>query len=125
MTRKILVVDDEPEVVEILESRLKSGGYEVISASDGDGCLKKAVKESPSLILLDILMPGLNGFQVRKRLKENDKTKDIPVIMLTALAKEKDLSRGLEEGAYCFITKPFNPADLLAEIKTAIDEISK
>ena len=118
--KKILVVDDEPDVVELLESRLRSGGYEVVTASNGEECLEKAVKHNPDLILLDILMPKLNGFETCKRLKENDKTKDTPVIMLTSLAQEKDLSKGLERGVCCFITKPFNPEDLLFEVQSAV-----
>ncbi len=74
----------------------------------------------PDLIILDILMPKINGFELCKRLKENQITKDMPVIMLTALAREQDLSKGLKEGADCFITKPFNSVDLLFEIKTAL-----
>ena len=125
MTKKILIVDDEPDAVGLLSIRLKSNGYDVISALDGEACLKKAVEEKPDLIILDILMPKINGFEVCKRLKERDETKDIPVIMLTALAKEQDVSKGLEEGADCFITKPFNSADLLDEIKTALTEKDK
>ena len=120
MKKKILVVDDEPDFVEFLSIRLKSSGYDVISASDGESGLKKAQKEKPDLIILDILMPKINGFELCKRLKENEFTKDMPVIMLTALAREQDLSKGLKEGADCFITKPFNSADLLYEIKTAL-----
>ena len=122
MAKKILVGDDEPNIIKLLESRLKSNGYDVINASDGNSCFKKAITEKPDLVLLDIIMPGLNGFEVCKRLKENDKTKDIPVIMLTALAGEKDLSKGLEEGANCFIIKPFSAVDLLHEIKTAMQD---
>jgi len=122
MGKKILIVDDEPDAVELLSIRLKSNGYDVISALDGKACLKKAVEEKPDLVILDILLPKINGFEVCKRLKERDETKDIPVIMLTALAKEQDLSKGLEEGVDCFITKPFNPEDLLCEIKTVLTE---
>ena len=118
MAKKILLVDDDPVILRLLASRLKNSGYGVVSASDGESGLKKAIAKKPDLVLLDIIMPGLNGFEVCKRLKENDKTKDIPVIMLTALAGENDLSKSLEEGADCFITKPFRAVDLLHEIKT-------
>jgi len=121
MPKKILVVDDEPNIIKVLKSRLSHSGYDVITAVDGRTSLKKAKDEKPDLILLDILLPGLNGFEVCKRLKKDKETKDIPIIMLTSLAQERDLSKGLEEGASCFITKPFNPADLLTEIKTAMD----
>jgi DNA-binding response OmpR family regulator len=125
MTKKILVVDDEPDFVEFLSIRLESSGYDVISASDGESGLKKAQKEKPDLIILDILMPKINGFELCKRLKENELTKDMPVIMLTALTREQALSKGLKEGADCFITKPFNPVDLLDEIKTALTKKNK
>lgn len=120
MTKKILVVDDESDIRKVLEFRLKNAGYDVISASDGESCLRKAKEEAPGLIILDVMMPGINGFEVCKLLKEGDKTKDIPVIMLTVLAGEADLSKGLERGASCFISKPFNIIDLLWEVKTII-----
>jgi two-component system cell cycle response regulator len=97
----------------------------VVSASDGESGLKKAIAKKPDLVLLDIIMPGLSGFEVCKRLKENDKTKDIPVIMLTVLAGEKYLSKGLEAGADCLITKPFNAVDLLDEIKKTMQKKMK
>jgi DNA-binding response OmpR family regulator len=122
LAKKILVVDDEPNIVTLLASRLRNSGYDVVSALGGESGLNKAITEKPDLILLDIMMRGLNGFEVCKRLKENDETKDIPVIILTALAEEKDLSKGLEEGANCFITKPFSAVDLLREIKTAMQD---
>ena len=119
MKKKILVVDDEPDFVDLLGVRLQDSGYEVISASDGASGLKKAQEEKPSLIILDILMPKINGFELCKRLKENKLTKDIPVIMLTALAQEQDLTKGVKEGEDCFITKPFNSTDLIYEIEKA------
>ena len=121
MAKKILVADDEPSIVRVLEYRLRHNGYEVIVARDGKKCLEKSRKERPDLILLDVVMPGLNGFEVCKRLKENEETKDIPVIMLTVLATDEDLSQGLESGVACFMSKPFNASDLLDEIKTAIE----
>ncbi len=120
MKKKVLVVDDEPDFVEFLSIRLKSNGYDVISASNGESGLRKAQEEKPDLIILDVLMPKINGFEVCKRLKESEITKDIPVIMLTALARDQDLSKGLQEGADCFLTKPFNSVDLLSEIKTVL-----
>jgi DNA-binding response OmpR family regulator len=122
MSKKILIVDDEPDLVKLLSMRLKGCDYEVISASDGESGIKKAQKEKPDLIILDILMPRMNGFEMCKRLKENELTKNMPVIMLTSLAQERDLAKGLKEGADCFITKPFSSVDLLCEIKTAMQE---
>lgn len=117
MSEKILIVDDEPDIREVLRFRLEKAGYEVVTAMDGKDCLKKVEAEKPDLIILDIMMPGMNGFQVCKLLKEKS---DIPVIMLTVLAHEKDLSKGLEKGASCFISKPFNIVDLLVEIQTIL-----
>ena len=122
MAKKILVVDDEPDVIATLESLLKRREYTVITASDGESCLELAEYNKPDLILLDIIMPNLDGFEVCRRLKSNVKTKDIPVIMLTALGEEKNLSRGLEEGARCFISKPFSFVDLLHEVQAALKE---
>ncbi len=122
MKKKILIVDDEPDFVEFLSIRLKSCDYDVISAADGESGLKKAQEEKPDLIILDVLMPTMNGFEMCKRLKENELTKNMPVVMLTALAQERDLAKGLKEGADCFITKPFSAVDLLYEIKTAMKE---
>lgn len=125
MGKKILIVDDEQDIREVLELRLEIAGYNVITATDGKSCLRKAKEEKPDLILLDVMMPGINGFEVCKLLKENDKTKHIPVVMLTVLAQEKDLSKGLEKGASCFISKPFNIVDLLVEVKALMGKESK
>ena len=115
--KKILVVDDEPDAVGLLSIRLKSNGYDVISALDGKSCLKKAVEEKPDLIILDILMPKINGFEVCKRLKERDETKDIPVIMLTAKDSDTDKVIGRVIGANYYIAKPFDSEVLLVKIK--------
>lgn len=119
MAKKVMVVDDEPFILKMIEARLRSNGYEVITAEDGETCLKKVGEEKPDVILLDIIMPGLSGFEVCARLKENHSTKDIPVVMLTALAQKKDMSRGLDVGAKFFVTKPYDPEDLLYKIKKA------
>lgn len=120
MHKKILVVDDEPQNVTLITSRLKAHHYQTISASDGRSCIEMAIKEMPDLIVLDVIMPGLSGFQVARELKKDERTKHIPIIMLTALAQEKDLDEGLEAGALCFISKPFNPVDLLLEVDQAL-----
>ena len=122
MKKKVLIVDDDPIIIEVLSVRLKMTGFEVLSAANGKEGLEKANREHPDLIILDVIMPEMNGFETCRHLKEDPKTKDIPVIMLTSLSKEKDLEKGLEKGADCFITKPFNSADLMFEIKTAMGE---
>jgi DNA-binding response OmpR family regulator len=118
VNRKILVADDEIRLVEVLRKYLKIRGFDVVTAFNGESCLRVAAKEMPDLILLDINMPQLNGFQVCKALKNNNATKDIPVIMLTALAEEEYLTEALERGASCFISKPFSIIDLGYEIDT-------
>jgi CheY-like chemotaxis protein len=120
MEKKILVVDDERDNVTLITSRLNANKYQTVSASDGKGCIKKAIEEKPDLIILDIIMPGLSGFEVARQLKKDERTKNIPIIMLTALAQEKDLSEGIEAGAVCFISKPFNPVDLITEVEQAL-----
>ena len=120
MADKILIVDDEPEMVEMIQARLGHNGYEVITAVTGEECLEKAEKEKPDIILLDVLLPGVSGFEVAKRLKVNKVTKDIPVIMVTALIGEDAKAKGLEKGAKYFISKPFDPEELLSQIKTIL-----
>ncbi|MDD5136788.1 MAG: response regulator [Candidatus Omnitrophica bacterium] len=122
MAKKVLVVDDEPYMLEILKTRLESSGYGVITAVNGEDCLKKAADVIPDLILMDILLPGMSGFEVAKRLKENDLTKDIPIIMVTALMGEDAVAKGLKSGATYFISKPFDSQELLDEIKKSLKE---
>lgn len=104
----------------MLTMRLRKNGYDVITAPDGEECIKMAAGESPDLILLDILMPGMSGFEVCKRLKRDDFTKDIPVIMLTAMIGSDAEAKGVSDGAVSFISKPFDSEDLLAQIKSGI-----
>lgn len=120
MEKKILVVDDEPENVTLITSRLKAHKYQTISAYNGKSCIEKAIREKPDLVILDIVMPGLSGFEVARQLKKDDRTKCIPIIMISALAQEKDINEGLEAGALCFIKKPFKPAELISEVEQAL-----
>jgi DNA-binding response OmpR family regulator len=120
MAKKILIVDDEKDLVETLTFRLKSYGYEVISAHDGKDGLDMARSESPDLILLDLMLPKLDGYKVCRMLKFDEKFKKIPIIMLTARSQEDDKKIGLETGANAYITKPFNPKSLLAKIEELI-----
>ena len=122
MARKVLVVDDEPEMVEMMKVRLEKSGYKVTSSFSGEDCIKIAEIEHPDVILLDILLPGISGFEVCRRLKQNKTTKDIPVIMVTALVGEEAEAKGLDRGAKYFISKPFDPDKLLSEVRTAIEK---
>jgi two-component system alkaline phosphatase synthesis response regulator PhoP len=111
--KKILVVDDEIHILRIVKYKLESAGYQVLTALDGTEALNIAREESPSLIFLDIMMPGMSGYEVCKELKNDPKTKDIIIIMLTAKGQETDKIKGLEAGVDEYITKPFSPQDLL------------
>ena len=115
MPSKILVVDDEKSIVEIISYNLQKEGYEVITAYDGMQGLKTALSENPDLILLDIMMPKLDGFELCKRLRE--KKLQTPIIMLTARAEEVDKVLGFELGADDYVTKPFGVRELMARVK--------
>jgi DNA-binding response OmpR family regulator len=114
---KILVVDDEPEAVELLEFNLKQAGYAVTTAGDGAEALKRARTQSPDMIVLDVMLPEMDGFEICKSLRLDSTTSKIPIIMLTAKAAEIDRVLGLELGADDYLTKPFSPRELLLRIK--------
>jgi two-component system phosphate regulon response regulator PhoB len=117
MKAKILVVDDEPDAVELIQFNLKSAGYDVASASDGAEALKKARALLPSLIVLDLMLPEVDGLEVCKILRRDPLTSGIPIVMLTAKAGEVDRVLGLELGADDYVTKPFSPRELVLRIK--------
>lgn len=114
MDRKILIVDDEKNIVEIIAFNLKKEGYQVIKAADGEEGVKKALEEDPDLILLDIMMPKMDGYEACKKIREK---KNTPIIMLTARAEEVDKVLGLELGADDYVTKPFGVRELMARVK--------
>ncbi|HIJ56574.1 MAG TPA: response regulator [Deltaproteobacteria bacterium] len=116
----ILIVDDDPLNLKLLNAQLSSVRYETILAEDGYTALEKAKTENPDLILLDIMMPGLDGYEVTERLKENQATKDIPIILITALDETEDKIKGLECGADEFLNKPVNTSELLARVKSLL-----
>lgn len=117
---KILVVDDESHIVELVRFNLESNGYLVVEASDGKEALAKAKEESPDLILLDLMLPIIDGTEVCKMLKSDSSTNSIPIIMLTAKSDEMDKIIGLEIGADDYITKPFSLRELLARVKAVL-----
>ena len=118
--KKILVVDDLPENVFMLQDRLEHEGYEVITAYDGLTGIEKTRNELPDLILLDVMMPGITGFEVCKTLANDMKTKNIPIILVTAKIGAEDTKEGLEAGAFDYIKKPFNRIELLARVNSAL-----
>lgn len=119
-TKKILVVDDEPDVVRILSKSLMVDGFEVVTANDGLECLAKVENEPPDLILLDNIMPNMDGQAVLKKLKASKETEEIPIIMVTALADEKDITSAQKGGAIEYVVKPFDYNVLLKQIKQAL-----
>ena len=120
---RILIADDDPHTLIMLEFKLKSLGHEVISANDGGQALEVAESQSPDLVLLDLNMPVLDGFQVLRRLKSGSGTKDIPVIMLSAHGQESEIVTGLEFGAADYVTKPFSFVELIARVNRSLASV--
>jgi DNA-binding response OmpR family regulator len=125
MSKKILVVDDEDDILHFLELVLREKGYDVATASGGHEALTKAQLEQPNLILLDIMMPQMDGWEVLKLLRVDEETADIPVAMLSARTEAKDRVQGLQEGAIDYICKPFSLQDLLVKIETIFNQVGK
>jgi DNA-binding response OmpR family regulator len=125
MKKKILVVDDEEDILHFLELVLREKGYEVATASSGHEALTRAQMVKPDLILLDIMMPQMDGWEVLKLLRVDDGTSDIPVAMLSARTEAKDRVQGLQEGAVDYICKPFSLQDLLAKIGAIFAEAGR
>ena len=115
--KKILIADDRSEVVELVKVTLEGEGYQSIDASDGREALEKIRLEKPDLILLDIIMPKMDGFEVLSEVRKDPKTKDIPIIMLSAKGQKLDQEKGKEFGATGYIIKPFSPSILLKRIE--------
>ena len=120
MSARILVVDDEIDALELIGFNLKASGYDVITAEDGEDALEKARKFSPDLVLLDIMLPVIEGWEVCKLLRRDPATARLPIIMLTAKASEIDRVLGLELGADDYVTKPFSPRELILRIKNLL-----
>ena len=117
MPESILVVDDDPDIARFVEVNLRSAGYDVSVAGDGEEALERAAEIRPDLILLDVMMPRLDGFEVAQRLRKNPQTANTSIIMLTAKALSSDKVTGLQSGADDYIIKPFDPIELLARVK--------
>ena len=117
---RILVVDDEEDILELVRYKLAKEGYHVTGAITGEDALKKAGVEAFDLIVLDLMLPGIDGLEVTKKLKNNRATEQIPIVMLSAKGEEADIVTGLELGADDYITKPFSPKVLIARVRTAL-----
>src|SRR5512135_1901178 len=124
MPEKVLVVDDEKDLVELVDYNLKKEGYTVLTTGDGLEALKLAARESPDLVVLDIMLPGMQGLDVLKNLKKKSETSSTPVILLTAKSEELDKVLGLELGADDYVTKPFSPRELVARVKAVLRRVS-
>jgi len=123
---RILVVDDEPDIVTLVKSRLEANGYEVVSAYNGKDGIEKAEEAQPDMILLDLMMPIMDGYEAGQKLKENPKTKEIPIILFTAAAAEEVAKKGAETiDAIDYVVKPFDDAALLFLINRIADITDK
>jgi DNA-binding response OmpR family regulator len=120
--KKILVVDDQVDLVKTIQFSLELEGYQVLVSYNGEDALNQARKENPNLILLDIMLPKLDGYKVCRLLKFDEKYKHIPILMLTAKAQEKDKVLGTETGADEYITKPFDIDELMGKVKTYLSK---
>ncbi|SRR4030065_2890658 len=120
MKEKILIVDDEADILTLLEYNLEKAGFKVISANDGPDAVEITKREKPDIIILDIMLPSMEGTEVCKILKSGDATRHIPIIMLTAKGEEVDRIVGFELGADDYITKPFSPRELILRVKAVL-----
>lgn len=118
---KILVAEDEPDIRELLSFTLKYGGFEVVTAANGLEAIEQAEKSKPDMILLDVRMPRMTGYEACKVLKKKPETADIPIVFLSAKGQEAEVERGIEVGAIDYILKPFAPDTLISQIKKLLD----
>jgi two-component system alkaline phosphatase synthesis response regulator PhoP/two-component system response regulator VicR len=125
MARKILVVDDERHIVRLVEVNLTRAGYDIVVAYDGIEALEVVKKEKPDMIVLDVMMPRMDGFEVLKKLQADESTQNIPVIMLTAKAQDADIFKGWSSGVSSYLTKPFNPRELLTFVERIFQSIEE
>jgi two-component system phosphate regulon response regulator PhoB len=124
-TEKILVVDDEEDILELVRYNLEREGYRVRCSESGEKAMRSIRQEIPELVVLDLMLPGIDGLEVARRLKQDQKTAGIPIVMLTAKGEEADIVTGLELGADDYITKPFSPRILIARIKVVLRRQSR
>jgi DNA-binding response OmpR family regulator len=120
MRETILIVEDEPDILEVLEYNLKRESYRVLTAESGTAGLTLARSENPDLVLLDLMLPGMDGLEVCRKIKEDPLTRSIPIVMVTAKGEESDVVLGLGLGADDYVTKPFSPRELVARVKTVM-----
>ena len=122
---RVLVIDDEAPIRLLCRVNLEADGMEVLEASDGPTGLEKARNDEPDVILLDVMMPGLDGWQVAEELLEDRRTSSIPIVFLTARAEVRDRARGLDLGGIDYVTKPFNPIELAPQVRELIQRVDR
>ncbi len=115
--KRILVADDDPVILRLIQVNLELEGYQVLTANNGEEAIAAATRETPDLVILDIMMPRLDGYQTCERLKAEDATKDIPVVFLSAKAQQADIEKGKSYGVQEYLTKPFDPTELLEVVE--------
>jgi two-component system, OmpR family, alkaline phosphatase synthesis response regulator PhoP len=124
MAKHILAVDDERHIRRLVEVNLQRAGYHVTTAEDGVEALERIRRERPDMVVLDVMMPRMDGFEVLRQLKMDPSTADIPIVMLTAKAQDADIFRGWQSGVDCYLTKPFNPMELLAFVRRIFEALA-
>lgn len=121
MSKSVLVVDDQPHIVRLIQVNLEKEGFQVVTAGDGVEGLRKAREIRPDLVILDVIMPRKDGFEVLRELKSDRELADVPVIMLTVKTHNADIVEGLKEGAELYLPKPFHPKELVALVKRVLE----
>jgi DNA-binding response OmpR family regulator len=116
----ILIADDDPDILSLVTLRLERSGYEVMGAGDGEQALAAAIAQPPDLALLDVMMPKLDGYELTARLRGNEATRHLPIILLTARVQESDIARGVEAGADDYVKKPFSIQELRERVQAAL-----
>jgi len=122
---KVLVVDDSAMVLEMVSAHLKQNGIEVLEAHDGSDAVEQLKTVTPDLVVTDVVMPKMNGYELCRWIKNNDSTKDVPVIMCTTKSEEFDKYWGMKQGADAYLTKPYHPPELIKPIKQLLSQINK
>lgn len=122
MRYRIVLAEDEPQIARLTTFKLEKEGYEVIWEKDGGAALESVKVNHPDVVILDVMMPVMDGYQVLKKIKEDENLKNIPVIMLTAKGQERDILKGLDLGSEDYLVKPFHPAELAARIKKIVEK---
>jgi DNA-binding response OmpR family regulator len=122
MTKRILIVDDEPNIVISLEFLMKREGFAVEIAADGEAALEALAGSAPDLVILDVMLPKMNGFEVCQQIRANPRWRGIRILMLTARGRDREIAKGLGLGADAYVTKPFSTRDLVAQVKQLLGQ---